>query len=326
MTADKQRKKSILITLAIFLSLFLFYKWQLATSDYYLNKGNEAYDAKNFNEALKNYKYAATIDGDRDAAYEAKIKRAEIFYRHWQLDEAEKNLNEAAAEKSNNYRVYELLGDVYSAKKQFGQSADNYNRALELNNSRQINLKLAKCFIAGQKTDLAIKTLLNSQTENLKNDDAQNDDAAIPYYLGLLGLYKNASFNDNFKSIENNDGYKEKILKIKEVLEIYDEQKNSDYNNVIIADLYNKIDEPYFSLNKTGEVTKNNPNYRDAWIVSGKSNFIIGSYKKSLEDFNKALALDGNNPEIHFWIANVYEKMGIGLKAEEFFNKYEELK
>jgi hypothetical protein len=62
----EQRKKIILITSAIFLSLFLFYKWQIKTSIYYLDQGNNIYNSKNFDEALKNYKYAAAINGNRD--------------------------------------------------------------------------------------------------------------------------------------------------------------------------------------------------------------------------------------------------------------------
>jgi tetratricopeptide (TPR) repeat protein len=102
--------------------------------------------------------------------------------------------------------------------------------------------------------------------------------------------------------MEDSKNYKERIAEIKKVIEIYDDKKISDYKDAIIADLYNKIGEPYFAISKINKVIKNNPNYRDAWIISGKSNFIIGDYKKSLDDFNKALALDSNNPEIHFWI------------------------
>lgn len=297
--------KLILLTLTIFLSLFLFYKWQLATSDYYLNKGNDILDTENFSEALKNYKYAATINGNKNIIYEAKIKRAEIFYDHQQLDKAEKELFEALNEKRNDYRAYELLGDVCLAKREFDKSKDNYNQAIELNNSDKLNLKLAKCFVANQELNLASETLLSLQKENLKN----NSNKEISYYLGILSLSQNIIYNDYFENLEDNENYRNKIIEIKKAIEIYSAEKNSDYNAVIIADLYNKIGEPYFAINKINEIIKNNPNYRDAWIVSGKSNFIIGDYEKSLSDFKKALDLDSNNPEIHFWIASVYNEM-----------------
>lgn len=296
-----KQQKFILITSTIFLLLFLLYKWQITTSNYYLNKGDNIYDAENFSEALKNYKYAATINGNRAITYEAKIKRAEIFYYHWQLNEAERELLEAINEKRNDYRAYELLGDVYLAKREFDKSIANYNQALKLNNEEKINIKLAKCFIANQKLNLASDILLNLQKENYNEE--------VLYYLGLINLRENIFYNDYLKSIENSKNYKEKITEIKKVIEIYDDKKNDDYNNLIIADLYNRIGEPYFAISKISSVIKNNPNYRDAWIVSGKSNFIIGDYKRSLNDFNKALDLDGNNSEIHFWITSIHSKI-----------------
>jgi len=301
MTSKQQ--KLILIISAIFLFLFLFYKWQIATSNYYLNQGNKIYNTKNFNEALKNYKYAATINGNRNIVYKAKIRRAEIFYDHWQLNEAEKELFEALNEKRNGYQAYELLGDVYLAKKEFDKSRANYNQAIELNNSNKLNLKLAKCFIANQELDLAFNILLDLQEENLENNKE------ILYYLGLLNLGKDVFYNNYFKNLENDKNYGNKITEIKKVLEIYNDKKNSAYNDVIIADLYNKIGEPYFAINKISEIIKNNPNYRDAWTISGKSNFIIGDYEKSLSDFKKALNLDSNNPEIHFWINILYNEI-----------------
>ena len=324
-----QQRKFILITLIIFLLLFLFYKWQLATSNYYLDKGNDIYNAENFNMALKNYKYAATINGNKDIIYEAKIKRAEIFYDHWQLDKAERELLEAINKTKTNYRAYELLGDVYLAKREFSKSKDNYKRAIELNNNKidnNLNLKLAKCLIANQELDLAEHVILSlpiGQTGLSKDAMVQQAHHDILYCLGLINLSREVSYNDYLKSVEDNENYKEKIREIKKVLEIYDAEKNGAYNNLVIADLYNKIGEPYFALHKTNAVTKNNPGYRDAWIISGKSNFIIGDYKRSLHDFNKALDLDSNNPEIHFWIASIYDKLENNSKSEELFNKFE---
>jgi len=296
-----QQIKFILLTLIIFLSLFLFYKWQIATTNYYLEKGDNNYNAENFNKALKNYKYAEVINGDKNIIYEAKIKKAKIFYNHWQLDKAEKELHEILVKNQNNYSAYELLGDVYLAKREFNKSKDNYKQAIELNNNSKLNLKLAKCFIANQESDLALKTLLDLQKENLENNNPE-----ILYHLGLLNLDKNVFYNDYFKNLEDDKNYKNKITKIKKVLEIYDDKKNSDYNAVLIADLYNRIGEPYFAINKINKIIKNNPDYRDAWIISGKSNFIIGDHKKSLADFQKALNLDSDNPEIIFWIKKFF--------------------
>lgn len=292
-----RKRKYILATSVIFLFLFIFYKWQIATSNYYLEQGTATYNSENFDEALKNYKYAETIKGNKDIIYEAKIKRAQIFYNHWQLGQAEKELFEALHKKQTDYRAFELLGDIYFAKRELEKARDNYEQSLKLDNqiNNNLNLKLAKCFVANQELDLALKTLL----------DLENKNSEVLYYLGLLDLDKNVSYNNYLKNLADDENYKNKIIKIKKVLEIYDAEKNSDYNAVLIADLYNKIGEPDFAISKVNKTIKNNPAYRDAWLVSGKSNFIIGDYQKSLADFKKALLLDSNNSEIHFWIAKL---------------------
>jgi tetratricopeptide (TPR) repeat protein len=92
------------------------------------------------------------------------------------------------------------LGNVYLAKREFDESIGNYNEALELNGKWEIRIKLVKCFIANQELDLAFDMLLNLQKGNLENDNKQNYDEEILYYLGLISLSENISYNDYLKA------------------------------------------------------------------------------------------------------------------------------
>jgi len=316
-TFSKKRKIIIIAVFIMFLLLALFYKWQLITSSGYLFLGDESYKSKDYDESLKNYKYAAAIDGDRNTTYLAKLKRSEIFYAHGLLDEAEKELKMAIKEIKNDFRAYEVMGDVYYAKRNISGSISYYKKALELKDEEEINIKLAKSFIAEGNIDKADDIFLKLYSENDHN-------IATLYYLGLLDFYKNESYNDHFQEVEkgNDADYKEKISKIKEHLDNYGNIKNEAYSNVLIADLYNTINEPYLAIEKSELAIEENPDYRDAFLALGKSNFIIGDYKKSYESFSKALELDSHNPEIIFWLGSVYEKMGDDLKAKEFMDKY----
>jgi len=321
------RKKTIIAILIIFLFLTLFYKWQLAMSRYYLSRGDDSYNAKDYNQALKDYKYAAAVDGNRSVICAAKIKRAEIFYASGMFGEAKKELFEAIRENKTNYKTYELLGDIYYVERKFDLAVSCYNQALRFNDGEdtetRIKIKKGKGLIAQNKTDSARDIFSELY---LENSGASNDE--VLYYSALLDFDKNVSFNNFLREAENSDNkiFRNKIEKIKSFISEYDENKNSDYNNAKIADLYNKINEPHLAVNKINVVLENNQNYRDAWIISGEANFIIGDYKKSLEDFKKALGLDSHNPEICFWIGSIYEKMGDDLKSKEFFGKYDLLK
>jgi tetratricopeptide (TPR) repeat protein len=305
----------------VFLLLFSFYKWQLITSSGYLFLGDESYESKDYNESLKNYKYAAVVGGDRNTIYLAKLKRSEIFYSHDRLDEAERELKEAIREIKNDFRAYEAMGDVYYAKRNISGSISYYKKAIELKNKEEINIKLAKSFMAEGNVDKANDIFLKLYSEDDHNSE-------IPYYLGLLSFYKDESYNNYFQEVEkgNDANYKEKINKIKEHLDNYDNIKNEIYGNVLIADLYNTMNEPYLAIGKSELAINESPDYRDAFLVLGKSNFIIGDYKKSYESFSKALELDSHNPEISFWLGSVYQKLGNDLKAKEFMDKYRALK
>ncbi|MCK4592489.1 tetratricopeptide repeat protein [Candidatus Parcubacteria bacterium] len=303
-TLSKERKIIIIAVFIMFLLLTLFYKWQLITSSGYLFLGNESYKSKDYDESLKNYKYAAAIDGNRNTTYLAKLKRSEIFYSHGLLDEAEKELKMAIKEIKNDFKAYEVMGDVYYAKRDISDSISCYEKAIELKDKEEINIKLAKSFMAEGNIGKANDIFLKLYSEN-------NHNIAISYYLGLLDFYRNESYNDYFQEVEkvNDANYKEKINKIKEYLDNYGNIKNEVYSNILIADLYNTINEPYLAIGKSELAINESPDYRDAFIVLGKSNFIIGDYKKSYESFNKAFELDSHNPEISFWLGSVYEKL-----------------
>lgn len=316
-----RKRKTIISTFFImFLLLFLFYQWQLITSSGYLFLGDKNYENKDYNRSLKNYKYVSAIGGNRDTIYLAKLKSSEIFYSHGLLDEAERELKEAIKEVKNDFRVYEAMGDVYYAKRNISDSIDYYRKALELKDEEKINIKLAKSFIANKNIDKANDIFLELYLKNKYNDE-------VLYYLGLLSFYKNESFNNYFQEVEKGDnvGYKIKTDKIKKHLDNHSDVENKVYNNVLIANLYNTINEPYLAIGKSKLVVEENSDYRDVFIVLGKSNFIIGDYKESYENFSEAFKLDSHNPEINFWLGSVYQKLGNDLKAKEFMDRYRKL-
>lgn len=311
-----KNEKIIIVFLLVALFLPFLSGWRILTSDNYLASGNKNYIFENYDDALKNYKFAEAIDGSDNIIYLARLKRAEIFYQHMMLDEAEKELDKILEENKTDYRAYSLLGDVYFAAKKFDEAVICYSKTIALKNGSGINLKLAKTFMA--KGDLI------SARDIFSNMYGSGNDEESAYYLGLIDFDKNPSYNDYLEKIEteNYEKYGERIETIKNFISDYNKERNEDYNTIGVANLYNKINEPHLALIKAGFSAGNNPNYRDAWIELGKSSFIIGDYKKSIEYFNKALKLDFNNPEICFWIGSVYERLNDKPEAEKFFNKH----
>jgi len=321
MSLSRKRKKFIIGAFAAFLFLILFYRWQLAASSDYLNRGDRNYSGGDYDQALKDYKYAAAIDGDKNTVYLAELKRAEIFYSHGLLDKAEKELKKAFNNRKDDCRAYELGGDIFHSQREFDGAIEYYGGAIKLNDEERISVKMAKSFMAKGEMESARGVFLSLNSKNGKSEE-------VSYYLGLLDFYNNIFDSGYFKKLEEigNEKHKDNIKKLEETAEVCDGSGSDIYKEAAAADFFNKINEPYLAANKISPALQNNPNYRDGWIIFGKSNFIIGDYEKSLESFNKALELDSHNPEVCFWLGSVHKKMGDISKAEEFFGRFEALK
>lgn len=308
-----KKRKTMIATFVLFLSLVLFYKWQVITSSGYLFLGDENYKIKNYDESLKNYKYAAVVGGDRNTAYSAKLKRAEIFYSHNKLDEAEKEAKEAAREIKNDFRAFEILGDIYRAKSDATRAIEYYQKAIELkkDDSGAIEIKLAKNFMAKGEIGLADDIFLKLRSK----DKSDNE---VLYNLGIIRFYENGLYNDYLLEIEKSgdDNYKDKIKEIKKFLDGYDKISDKAYFDILTADLFNKINEPRLAIAKGKKIAEEKINYRDSFLVLGKSYFLAEDYKNSYENLARALELDGHNPEIYFWLEAVYQKIGDDLKSE----------
>ncbi len=322
---NKKNKRVIILASIVILFLIIFQKWQIRASEEYLIKGNKQYEKNNYAEALRDYKYAATVDGENNIAYLARIKRAEIFYKYKQFDSAKNELSEALKIKKDDHAAYEIMGDIFFEKKEFAYAIDQFNKASQVAKEnlikKNLSIKRTRSFIAKGDMDSAqiILENLHSENSNMENDEEN-------YLGGLLEFYKNVSFNDYLKKAKESGNYNKEIENIENFLTEYDAGRNKDYNDTKITSLYISINEPYLAKNKIIPVIKNNEGYRDAWIVLGKTNFLIEEYKDSLNNFEKALAIDSHNEEIYFWLGSIYEKLANSAKAKENFEIYEKLK
>ncbi len=296
---SEMKKKIILIIFFIFLSLVAFYKWQTSISSLYSLQGDKNYNTKNYNEALKNYKYTTVIDGDRNVIYDAKIKRAKIFFEHGDLEQSKQELYKAIKDKRSNSVAYKIMGDIYYAERNINNAIIYYTKADQIKSSKETKIKLGKSFIAINEKkkayDIFSQLSLNST------------DSEILYYLGLLNFYNNLEYNSFFQKIEKeNNDYEFELKTIKEFSKNCCDIENERYKNILIADLYNKINQPYLAISK---IKENDFDYRDAWMILGKANYILGNYEESHNNFQKAFDMDSHNSEISFWLKSSAKRM-----------------
>ncbi|MCK5490812.1 MAG: hypothetical protein KAI67_03140 [Candidatus Pacebacteria bacterium] len=299
---SKERRKIILIIFFVFIFLIFIYKWQVSTSNSYLFLGNINNSKEDYDEALRNYKYTMVIKGSKDAVYEARIQRAKIFYDHGELENARQELLMAIDEKKSDSIVYEIMGDIYYTERNINNAIIYYNKSEQINSSKDVKIKLGKSFIAINKNEKAFDMFFHLSLDS--------DDSEILYYLGLLDFYNNFEYNSFFQQVEKKGSdYEFELKMIKEFLENYRDIKDERYKNILVADLYNKINQPYLAIGKINEIGGNDLSYRDAWLIMGKSNFILGNYEASFDNFQKASDIDSHNLEIAFWLKSSLGKI-----------------
>lgn len=322
-TKYKINVKLLLPVLFIFLLLAIFQRWETESANNYISSGNSKLASGDYNGALSSYYYADKLDDRKSISYLAKVRRGEVFLKFGKYSEAERELAEAVKEEKRRHKAYELLGDLYYKKREFNRAINYYNDAIQYNDGTDtvlnVGIKRAKSFICKGETELAENILKGLRSQMPEG----GSDKELLYYLGLLEFDKSMSFNGYLDGLRSYDAYKWKVEGIEKFIEKYDGKHNSSYNNVLAASLYDFLQEPYLAIDHGKKAIAINDSYRDAWIVLGKSHYIIEDYASSADDFMKALGLDGHNGETYFWLASVSVKMGNKELASEYFEKYE---
>jgi len=320
---NKMRIKLLGILLFIFCLSAIFLRWESDYADNYIDKADHKSANGDYNGALRDYYYAENLNKQKDILYHAKIRRGEIFMKFGKYSEADQELMEALKVEKTRYDAYEILGDLYYKKQDFDRAINFYNDAIQYSDGTEtlldVGVKRAKTFISKGEMKLAKHIMEELYSEM----HGKNSSKELLFYLGILEFDESLSSNEYLDELGSSDEYKWKVEEIKSFIEKYDDKHSDGYSDIILASLYNSIQEPYLAINKAKEAIGLNSSYRDAWIVLGQAHFIQKDYISSLDDLTNALRLDGHNKETYFWLGSVFRKIGNEKLASEYFKKYE---
>ena len=78
-------------------------------------------------------------------------------------------------------------------------------------------------------------------------------------------------------------------------------------------------------INTLEEILAKDPNNRQAWVQLGHSYFDIQNPMKAIETYDKALAIDGNDPDVLTDQAIMFRQLGWYEKAIETFQQANKL-
>lgn len=308
--------------------------------DVYLGLGDVYLSQKNYNEAIKNYRKALTVD---KKFVEAQLRIGYLYLGAKNLNESRTAFEEAKTVDSTFAPVYRGLGEVYTAARQYKFAKDNYRIFLRLSgDNTAAKANYATSLFKSGEFDEAITTV----EEVLAVDKSRNNLNRLAtfscYDKKPQDLAKGLKFSETFfaqttpeKIIPKDYAYLGRIqLKLKKDSAMIDqgidnlikayELDSSDvtllneaYKNSYYNKRYNKAVQLINSKIATGTADAND------YMMLGKSYYQLNQYNKADSVFNQVSVKDPNNLDSYVWMANTASSMDPDSKMGLAKPKYE---
>ena len=260
--------------------------------------------------------YTKSFESEKNEKQENDKKENEIIPN--QLDKEEKINNEINEEKKE-----QKVQNKNNEKINFEEIVRDANKEPELGPIKKSQLKPSITKIKNKSIEKTIKTLLNNEGDNNKDENNKNN------FVNKLKdlkreIYKNKEKNNyikrknifefTFKNIEGNNRYKNNINNNKELQDFnfnLDDAKNMKENE------FKELKDKYFKSNNIILSIKHDNNYKQQNNIFEKEKPIINSYSQSIKSkYNNRYNFTNNNSPIVF--DKNKQKIGNNLKNKEF--------
>ncbi len=296
------------------------------TSEYYNKQGKQYYLNKEYDNAIKCFFRAISIDDKNYIAYnnlgmtywmknnlisaEKYFKKAASTSKYYpqpyinlallykQKGDMEKHfsfLKKALEVNPDNHWTHYLIGDYYSNTGNYPASIDYYIDAIDINpNFSPSYLALGIAYFNTDKYDQSIIALKKYIELNPKSDFAYSV-LAKNYYL--KGDYQNAKIY-MLKALKLNSSitYRMELAKI-----LFN---NEEYNEAL---LNFQIIEPEYQ-------------YAELYNYIGLCNLMLKKFEPAVTNFNKAIVADNHRPIYYYNLAQAYDSLGDKRKYVQYMN------
>jgi len=234
---------------------------------------------------------------------------------------------------------YEGLAWLYRAQKKFDKAVEVYKKYLEkAPQDEEMKAKLAETYLVMESFDNAV-----NQYEELV--DKEPDDMNLHFRLGLSHLRQAAVTGrqeeyekalDQFQLVRANDPGNSKatyyIANIFEHLNLFDEaietwklllndERTKRDVCLKISELYEKSGKPQMSLQYAKEASKTDPSDPELHFYLGLLQNKLHREEEARDSFLKAISLRPEDEKYHFYLGVVYERMKLYDKCVEAMQK-----
>ncbi|EKD49141.1 MAG: hypothetical protein ACD_63C00256G0002 [uncultured bacterium] len=293
----------------------------------YVGRGNKYLENREYSKAMKEYAFAVALeDLDGKAAFEAHVRRGQIFY-------SKRNFNEAVREFEAAYKLYKkrkeiqiLLGKAYLAVGRVDDAEKVLSKALEQDSGdAEILVNLGKTiFKKFEELERGEDYLKEAIKINGENQEAY-------FYLALIYLDHDENLalekisraldlpgdlSDEARSVH------ERIMEMQnDKLRGREEKEARAYERVLIGWTYAGVSEYDAALRKTAEALELVSEYRDAWILKAWIEIEKEDFAMAEDSLNKAYRCDSTHGQTQYLYGRLHFKMGEFDKAHDDFEK-----
>jgi tetratricopeptide (TPR) repeat protein len=233
----------------------------------HIEKGSTLFDNHFYPLAITEFEMATELEPTLSEPF---YKLGNAYYSNYEYEKARLVLETANTNNPANLNATVLLGKTYLALEQFETAKEHFDTA------------------PAESTEvLYYRALLNS----------------------FIGDYDNAEID--FNKVINAGDFPELAQNAQTFISSIDESKlaedgNPNYLKTLTARSYSESGESNLAINLLYDILREEPSYRDAWIILGYTYLSLESYRDSQDALQKALELDPTKPETRYFLGLAY--------------------
>ncbi len=275
-------------------------EWSRTAKEWY-EKGEKAFETKNYDEAIKCYKQIQEMGYEFIEHYWDGLK----CYESGKLDEAISEFEKAIAIKPNDAFTRKNLGSAYKKRGMLIKAINEYKKTLDLDPRYLEGEKALRWF---EKGEAALKD--------------KNYNESVKCFERALWIPEPPSFAPAHRSLGASYAEKGKFDKATAELEkAINLDPDDDLSHYSLGFVYQKkemFDEAISEYKKTLAI---NPNYAEAHLSLGASYSEKGMNSEAFSEYKKAININPNYADAYFNLGILYYGKGMLDDAIEHFKK-----
>ena len=253
---------------------------------------------------------ATTQEPEIEYSYSERIQRGDAYLSQGFAELARDEYLKAIKKNKSNMNAFIKLADTQSLLKNYKGAMENLKKAESIQNSLELQKKIAKNFIHLFDFSSA-ERILQLQ---------EGKDSEIDYLFHAIQLIKIDNFDENTQfSYQENFKKSQRIKKAFDEYALYEGGKNIFLKALLAQALIDNTDYE-LALELLKNILKERSDYRDAWIMQGYAYLQLEDFKNSKNALEKAYDLDTTKPETQYFLGVSFEEVHDKEKALEMYN------